>query len=88
MVQVVALMDQELSIMPEKKTNVVAMSVVEDLIYSNTTSSPSNLEIWLRGTQHKVGRLSAGSKITSMLTVNDMILCGTESGLDFTIVKE
>ncbi|KAL4565781.1 hypothetical protein LXL04_029887 [Taraxacum kok-saghyz] len=71
----------QVCIVPEKKTNVVAMSVVEDFIYLNTSSSPSNLEIWLRGTQHKVGRLSAGSKITSMLTANDMILCGTESGL-------
>ncbi|KAI3505102.1 hypothetical protein L1887_27007 [Cichorium endivia] len=65
----------------EKKTNVVAMNVVEDFIYLTTSSSPSNIEIWLRGTQHKVGRLSAGSKVTSMLTANDMILCGTESGL-------
>ncbi|KAL7596995.1 hypothetical protein Lser_V15G30708 [Lactuca serriola] len=71
----------QMCIKPEKKTNVVAMSVVEDFIYLITSSSPSNLEIWLRGTQHKVGRLSAGSKITSMLTANDMILCGTESGL-------
>nr|XP_043629685.1 putative E3 ubiquitin-protein ligase LIN isoform X2 [Erigeron canadensis] len=71
----------QVSIVPEKRSNVVAISVVEDFIYLNTSSSASNLEIWLRGTLHKVGRLSAGSKITSMLTANDMILCGTESGL-------
>ncbi|KVH91984.1 Armadillo-type fold, partial [Cynara cardunculus var. scolymus] len=65
----------------EKRSNVVAMSIVEDFIYLNSSCSASNLEIWLRGTEHKVGRLSAGSKITSMLTANDMILCGTESGL-------
>ncbi|XP_076924094.1 putative E3 ubiquitin-protein ligase LIN-1 [Bidens hawaiensis] len=71
----------QMSITPEKRTNVVAMSIVEDFIYFTTSGSSSNLEIWLRGTHHKVGRLSAGSKITSMLTANDMILCGTESGL-------
>lgn len=37
-------------------------------------------QIWLRGTQQKVGRISAGSKITSLLTANDIILCGTEAG--------
>ncbi|KAL8210166.1 hypothetical protein R6Q57_006898 [Mikania cordata] len=71
----------QVSIVPEKGANVVGMNIVEDFIYLNTSSSSSSLEIWLRGTQHKVGRLSAGSKITSMLTANDMILCGTESGL-------
>ncbi|KAK9059158.1 hypothetical protein SSX86_021777 [Deinandra increscens subsp. villosa] len=71
----------QVSMIPEKRANVVAMSVVEDFIYLNTSCSASNLEIWLRGAHHKVGRLSAGSKITSMLTANDMILCGTESGL-------
>ncbi|PWA47331.1 transducin/WD40 repeat-like superfamily protein [Artemisia annua] len=71
----------QVSIVTEKRANVLAMNIVEDFIYLNTSNSPSNLEIWLRGTQHKVGRLSAGSKITSMLTANDMILCGTESGL-------
>ncbi|KAK9068062.1 hypothetical protein SSX86_012173 [Deinandra increscens subsp. villosa] len=73
----------QVSMVPEKGANVVAMSIVEDFIYLNTSCSPSNLEIWLRGTQQKVGRLSAGSKITSMLTANDMILCGTESGVGF-----
>ncbi|KAJ0716758.1 putative [Myosin heavy-chain] kinase transcription factor WD40-like family [Helianthus annuus] len=71
----------QVSIVLEKGSNVVAMSAVQDFIYLNTSCSSSNVEIWLRGTQHKVGRLSAGSKITSMLTANDMILCGTESGL-------
>uniref|UniRef100_A0A452YY94 Uncharacterized protein n=1 Tax=Aegilops tauschii subsp. strangulata TaxID=200361 RepID=A0A452YY94_AEGTS len=31
--------------------------------------------------QQKVGRLSAGSKITSIFTANDIIFCGTETGL-------
>lgn len=38
-------------------------------------------QIWLRGSQKKLGRISAGSKITSMLAANDIILCGTEMGL-------
>lgn len=37
-------------------------------------------QIWLRKAQHKVGRASAGSKITCLLTANDMVLCGTETG--------
>ncbi|KAL8263686.1 hypothetical protein R6Q59_021816 [Mikania micrantha] len=71
----------QVSIIPEKRTNIVAMSIVEDFIYLNTSCSTSYLEIWLRGTHHKVGRLSASNKITSILAANDMILCGTESGL-------
>ncbi|KAJ0802953.1 putative [Myosin heavy-chain] kinase transcription factor WD40-like family [Helianthus annuus] len=71
----------QVSVVPEKRANVVAMSIVEDFIYFSTSCSSSNIEIWLRGAHHKVGRLSVGSKITSMLTANDMILCGTESGL-------
>lgn len=39
------------------------------------------VQIWLRGQQKKVGRLSAGSKIVSLLTANDIVLCGTENGL-------
>lgn len=35
----------QMCIKPEKKTNVVAMSVVEDFIYLITSSSPSNLEV-------------------------------------------
>ncbi|KAF3507398.1 hypothetical protein F2Q69_00003076 [Brassica cretica] len=38
-------------------------------------------KIWLRRTQQKVGRLSAGSKITSLLTGNDIFFCGTEAGV-------
>lgn len=38
-------------------------------------------KIWLRRTQQKVGRLSAGSKITSLLTANDIVFCGTEAGV-------
>lgn len=72
----------QMSIVPEKTTTVVAMRVIEDFIYLQCTSSMNSLQIWLRGTQqHKVGRLSAGSKITSILTANDMVLCGTETGL-------
>ncbi|XP_059632741.1 putative E3 ubiquitin-protein ligase LIN-1 isoform X2 [Cornus florida] len=70
----------QMSIVP-KRANVLAMGVVEDFIYLNCSSSTSVLQIWLRGTQQQVGRLSAGSKITSLLTANDIVLCGTESGL-------
>ncbi|KAF8017521.1 hypothetical protein BT93_H2640 [Corymbia citriodora subsp. variegata] len=41
----------------------------------------SNVKIWLRGTAQKVGRISAGGKITSLLTANDVVICGTEAGL-------
>ncbi|XP_019158992.1 PREDICTED: putative E3 ubiquitin-protein ligase LIN-1 isoform X2 [Ipomoea nil] len=71
----------QLSVMPEKGANVSAMEIVEDFIYFVSSASKSSLQIWLRGTQHKVGRLSAGSKITSLLSANDMILCGTETGM-------
>ncbi|KAJ1262561.1 hypothetical protein BS78_09G118200 [Paspalum vaginatum] len=64
-----------------KGANVEAMAVVEDFIYLNCSKSPSIIQIWLREKQQKVGRLSAGSKITSMFTANDMIFCGTETGL-------
>ncbi|CAD6272781.1 unnamed protein product [Miscanthus lutarioriparius] len=64
-----------------KGTNVEAMAVVEDFIYLNCSRSPSIIQIWLREKQQKVGRLSAGSKITSLFTANDMIFCGTETGL-------
>ncbi|KAK6161171.1 hypothetical protein DH2020_004552 [Rehmannia glutinosa] len=71
----------QISMVPEKGASILAMEVVEDFIYLNCGTSMSSLQIWLRGTQHKVGRLSAGSKITSLLSANDMILCGTEKGL-------
>ncbi|KAL6844988.1 hypothetical protein ACP4OV_025161 [Aristida adscensionis] len=64
-----------------KGTNVEQMAVVEDFIYLNCRKSPSIIQIWLREKQQKVGRLSAGSKITSMFATNDMIFCGTETGL-------
>ncbi|XP_066368264.1 putative E3 ubiquitin-protein ligase LIN-1 isoform X3 [Miscanthus floridulus] len=64
-----------------KGTSVEAMAVVEDFIYLNCSRSPSIIQIWLREKQQKVGRLSAGSKITSLFTANDMIFCGTETGL-------
>nr|AAV31407.1 unknown protein [Oryza sativa Japonica Group] len=64
-----------------KGTNVEAMAVVEDFIYLNCDKSPSIIQIWLRENQQKVGRLSAGNKITSMFTANDIIFCGTETGL-------
>ncbi|KAI9194693.1 hypothetical protein LWI28_008253 [Acer negundo] len=75
--------EPQMSIVPEKGTNVLAMGVVEDFIYLNCgNSSSSSLQIWLRNTKHKVGRISsAGSKITSLLTANDIVLCGTETGL-------
>ncbi|XP_016495370.2 putative E3 ubiquitin-protein ligase LIN-1 [Nicotiana tabacum] len=71
----------QISMSPEKGSNVLAMEVVEDFIYLICSASMSNIQIWLRGTQHKVGRLSAGSKITSLLTANDIIICGTETGM-------
>ncbi|XP_017697411.2 putative E3 ubiquitin-protein ligase LIN-1 isoform X2 [Phoenix dactylifera] len=71
----------QISIAMERGTNVQAMSVVEDFIYLNCSSSPSIIQIWLRGMQQKVGTLAAGSKITSLLTANDIIFCGSENGL-------
>ncbi|CAI9118834.1 OLC1v1020461C1 [Oldenlandia corymbosa var. corymbosa] len=71
----------QVSVTCDKGANVLAMEVVEDFIYINSAASRSTLQIWLRGTMHKVGRLSAGSKVTSLLGANDMILCGTETGL-------
>ncbi|KAK1592606.1 hypothetical protein Q3G72_027625 [Acer saccharum] len=75
--------EPQMSIVPEKGSIVLAMGVVEDFIYLNcSNSSSSSLQIWLRNTKHKVGRISsAGSKITSLLTANDIVLCGTETGL-------
>ncbi|MFQ6632644.1 hypothetical protein Gotur_008881, partial [Gossypium turneri] len=73
--------DPKMSLRPEKRASVLAMEVVEDFIYLNCSSSANSLQIWLRGTQQKVGRISAGSKITSLITANDVVLCGTESGL-------
>ncbi|XP_004963834.1 putative E3 ubiquitin-protein ligase LIN-1 [Setaria italica] len=64
-----------------KGTSVEAMAVVEDFIYLNCSKSPSIIQIWLREKQQKVGRLSAGSKVTSLFAANDMIFCGTETGL-------
>ncbi|XP_010445833.1 PREDICTED: putative E3 ubiquitin-protein ligase LIN-1 isoform X2 [Camelina sativa] len=72
--------DPQMSIPAEKGSNIVAMGVVEDFIYLNRSSSANTLQIWLRRTQQKVGRLSAGSKITSLLTANDIVFCGTEAG--------
>ncbi|KAJ8530874.1 hypothetical protein K7X08_023755 [Anisodus acutangulus] len=71
----------QISMSPEKGANVLAMEVVEDFIYLICSASMSNIQIWLRGTQHKVGRLSAGSKITSLLTANGIIICGTETAM-------
>ncbi|EPS60117.1 hypothetical protein M569_14688, partial [Genlisea aurea] len=71
----------QISAFPDRGGSIVAMEVVEDFVYLNCSNSVSTLQIWLRSTQHKVGRLSAGSKITSLLSANDMILCGTEKGL-------
>ncbi|KAJ0979798.1 hypothetical protein J5N97_015272 [Dioscorea zingiberensis] len=71
----------QLSIAMGRGKSVQAMAVVEDFIYLNCSSSPSIIQIWLRERQQKVSRLSAGSKITCLLTANDIVLCGTESGL-------
>ncbi|KAI3923516.1 hypothetical protein MKW92_008295 [Papaver armeniacum] len=73
--------EPQMSIAVGKGENVKIMGVVEDFIYLTCSSSPSILQIWLRGTQQKVGRLSAGSRITSLLTANDVVICGTETGL-------
>ncbi|GAV74923.1 WD40 domain-containing protein [Cephalotus follicularis] len=72
--------DPQMSIVPDKGANILAMGVVEDFIYLNCSSSTSTLQIWLRKTQQKVGRISAGSKITTLLTANDIVICGTETG--------
>ncbi|XP_058000933.1 putative E3 ubiquitin-protein ligase LIN-1 isoform X2 [Hevea brasiliensis] len=71
----------QMSIVIGKGRNIVAMEAVEDFIYLNCSSSTSTLQIWLRGTQQNVGRISAGSRITSLITANDIVLCGTEKGL-------
>ncbi|VVA96755.1 unnamed protein product [Arabis nemorensis] len=73
--------DPQMSITAEKGSNIVAMGVVEDFIYLNRSSSSNTLQVWLRRTQQKVGRLSAGSKITSLLAANDVVFCGTEAGV-------
>lgn len=73
--------EPQMSMVPEKGANVLTMEVVEDFMYLNCSSSANSLQIWLRGTQQKVGRISAGSRITSLITANDTVLCGTESGL-------
>ncbi|KAG6726443.1 hypothetical protein I3843_02G068800 [Carya illinoinensis] len=71
----------QMSIAIDKGDHVLAMGVVEDFIYLNCSSSTHYIQIWLRETHKKLGRISAGSRITSLLTANDMVLCGTESGL-------
>ncbi|CAN8269578.1 unnamed protein product [Cochlearia groenlandica] len=73
--------EPQMSITSEKGSNILAMGVVEDFIYLNRSSSANTLQVWLRKTQQKVGRLSTGSKITSLLTANDIVFCGTEAGI-------
>ncbi|TYK16185.1 putative E3 ubiquitin-protein ligase LIN-1 [Cucumis melo var. makuwa] len=70
----------EMKIITGKGEVVQAMSVVEDFVYIICKSLANSIQIWLRKAQHKVGRVSAGSKITCLLTANDMVLCGTETG--------
>ncbi|MED6213910.1 hypothetical protein PIB30_098017 [Stylosanthes scabra] len=70
----------KISIHSDKGDNVMAMEVVEDFIYLISSSSANSIQIWLRGKPKKLGRISAGSKITSLLAANDIILCGTEMG--------
>ncbi|CAK7323112.1 unnamed protein product [Dovyalis caffra] len=71
----------QISTVADKGRNVLAMEVVEDFTYFNCSSSTSNLQIWLKGMQQKVGRMSVGSRIISLLIANDVVLCGTEKGL-------
>ncbi|XP_050921255.1 putative E3 ubiquitin-protein ligase LIN-1 isoform X2 [Lathyrus oleraceus] len=71
----------KISILTDKGDNVVAMEVVEDFLYLISSSSTSSIQIWLRGVPKKLGRISAGSKITSIYAANDIIFCGTEKGL-------
>ncbi|WOL00436.1 E3 ubiquitin-protein ligase [Canna indica] len=71
----------QIMISTKSGTTIRAMEVVADFIYLNCSSSKSAIQIWLREQQRKVGRLSAGSKITSLLASNDVIYCGTESGV-------
>lgn len=71
----------KISILTDKGDNVVAMEVVEDFLYLISSSSASSIQIWLRGVPKKLGRLSAGSRITSIYAANDIIFCGTEKGL-------
>ncbi|KAH1209128.1 putative E3 ubiquitin-protein ligase LIN-1 [Glycine max] len=71
----------KVSILTDKGDNVVDMEVVEDFLYLISSSSPNNIQIWLREAPKKLGRISAGSKITSILAANDIIFCGTETGL-------
>ncbi|KAI5349502.1 PREDICTED: putative E3 ubiquitin-ligase [Prunus dulcis] len=71
----------QMSLKTGKRECIMAMGIVEDFIYLNCSSATNSIQIWLRGTQQKVGRISAGSRITSLLTANDIILCGTETGL-------
>lgn len=73
--------EAEMRIAVQRGANVLAMGVVEDFIYLNCSSSANTLQIWLRGTTKKVGRISTGGKITSLLTANDVVICGTEAGL-------
>ncbi|OAY79454.1 putative E3 ubiquitin-protein ligase LIN-1, partial [Ananas comosus] len=70
----------QVSIAMSRGVDVQAMAIVEDFIYLNSSRTPMTLQIWLREKQQKVGRLSAGSKITCLLAANDTIFCGTETG--------
>ncbi|TXG71714.1 hypothetical protein EZV62_000293 [Acer yangbiense] len=73
--------EPQMSIVPEKGTNVLAMGVVEDFIYLNCSNSSSS-SLQVLSSYNIMGRISsAGSKITSLLTANDIVLCGTETGL-------
>ncbi|WJX23529.1 hypothetical protein P8452_12732 [Trifolium repens] len=71
----------KISFLNDKGDNVVAMEVAEDFLYLISSSSANNIQIWLRGVPKKLGRMSAGSKITSIYAANDIIFCGTEKGL-------
>ncbi|XP_068660452.1 putative E3 ubiquitin-protein ligase LIN-1 isoform X2 [Aristolochia californica] len=69
------------SISTIKGTNLLALAVVEEFIYIQSSTSPTIIQIWLRENSRLVGRLSAGCRITSLFTANDIVFCGTETGL-------
>ncbi|RZR91583.1 hypothetical protein BHM03_00019723 [Ensete ventricosum] len=62
-----------------KNKHIKCLVMARDKVYLGCTDS--SIQIWLRGQQQKVGRLSTGSKVTSLLAANDIIFCGTENGL-------
>ncbi|KAG0500065.1 hypothetical protein HPP92_000137 [Vanilla planifolia] len=65
-----------------QKNPINSICVFKGWVYcAGASIEASRAMIFLREKQQSVGRLSAGSKVTSLLTANDVILCGTEAGL-------